>query len=126
MSYESMVDGNEPVVAGNAIGQKIYRASSIAKGVEIYGTIKIHWFCMERKEPIGQYEQLIEGYVKGGIYQIYQEAGVNECFTETEIKMLREYLKRNTHLRLRSIKRTLPVPNNIMPPLWFCGTNVEN
>jgi hypothetical protein len=121
MSCESMVVGNKPAVAGNAIGQKIYRPYSIVNDPKNSGRTRIDWFCAEREEPIGQYEQLIEGYERGGIYQIYQEAGVNECFTETEIKMLREYLKRDCDMGLRSIKRTLPIPNNIMPHFGFGG-----
>lgn len=45
-----------------------------------------------------------------------QETGVNECFTENEIKMLQNHLKRlPTYGDFRAIEMTLPVRGNIMP-----------
>ena len=41
---------------------------------------------------------MIEDYERGGIDQIYQELGANECFTETEIGMLRKHLKPDAYM----------------------------
>jgi len=112
--------GNEPVVAGNVSEFKLYRAYSIEKNFQNLGPFKIHWFCEGRNEPIGPYDQLIKDYKKGNVNQ---ELGANECFTEIEIKMLRNYLKQDKNCichNLRSIRRTLPIPGNIIPHSRWC------
>ena len=116
MLNESMVVGNNPAVAGDEYGQKIFRAESTVDNPKNSGRTKIHWFCVDRKEPIGQYEQLIEDYERGNDRQ---ELGANEYFTETEIGMLREHLKPIYREEFRSIRRNLPIPGNINPyNLW--------
>ena len=120
MFNQKNVDGNKAIVAGNESGHKLFRAYSIVDDFENLGRIRINWFCLGREEPIGPYEQLIEGYENGNSTQ---ELGVNEYFTGNEIDMLRGYLKRlPSYGDFRSIEMILPVPGDIMPYcLQDCG-----
>lgn len=121
MSNQRRVVGNRPVVAGNESGLKLFRAYSIEENFQNDGRYKMHWFCQGREEPIGPYKQLIQGYERNNINQ---EQAVDECFTEIEIRMLRDYLKQSKYGKywrnLKSIRRVLPIPGNILPYGRWC------
>lgn len=121
MSQKLTVVGNEPVEAGNEEGTKLFRAFSTEEDFQGKGRYRMHWYCINRKEPIGSYEKLIKNYKKGNSNQ---ELALNECFTENEIKMLRKYLtktrSRGYWRNLRSIRRTLPIPGNMVPCSRWC------
>ena len=108
MSEQSILMENRPLVAGKAVELKLYRAYSIMDDFLGYGQIKVHWFCEDRNEPIGPYDQLIQDFEPG--QNLYAEDSINECFTEEEIEQLREYLERVHGYKLHAIEVNLPMP----------------
>jgi hypothetical protein len=80
--------GNKPVRAG-VKKETTYRAFSTVY-IDDLGKFEIEWFCEERKEPIGSYEHMLEGYRERNYYK--------DCtaqrFTKNEFKMLSTYLWR--------------------------------
>jgi hypothetical protein len=77
----------KPVVAYSVRKDTIYRSLS---PVCIMGCpeFRIDWSCLERKEPIGSYEQILESYRGGDFCQ----KDMAECFTKAEVEMLDAYL----------------------------------
>jgi hypothetical protein len=87
-----MVNGHvevkkKPIVANRVERVTVYRTFSQVY-LKIWGRFRIDWSCVERKEPIGAYEQLLESYRGGDFWQ----KDVAEGFTKDEAEMLKEYL----------------------------------
>jgi len=88
VTVTSQKDGNKPVKAGIK-KEKTYQAFSTVY-IDDLGKFTIEWFCEERKEPIGLYEHMLEGY-RGRNY--YKDSAA-QSFIKNEFKMLSTYLWR--------------------------------
>jgi hypothetical protein len=67
MSCKLTIVGNKPVEAGNEVGIKLFRAFSTEENFQGEGRYIMHWYRINRKEPIGSYEEMIENYKNGNI-----------------------------------------------------------
>jgi len=75
-----------------------------------YAQITLHWFCVDRPEPIAPYESLILGY--RGLTpeaRLRAEQTVDEFFSETEYHQLRDFLRDQHKQDLRTTVLAAPV-----------------
>ena len=96
-------------VAGTVKKGTIYRSFSVVL-IEKVGRFRIDWSCVERKEPIGPYEQLLDSYRQRNFCQ----KDMADCFTMKEVEILNAYLWRTYSWGLGHSKYTQPIVGNIL------------
>ena len=71
---------------------KLYRAYSVVDDYWGYDEVKLWWFCVDRKEPVARYEDLIAHYPKlDSSSKQHAERLVNELFIGEELNALITY-----------------------------------
>jgi hypothetical protein len=99
----------KPAVTYSVKKATVYRSFSRVC-IMCCGEFRIDWYCLERKEPIGAYEQLVESH-RGGDYC---QKDMAEGFTLGEAKILKEYLWRKYSWGLSYTKYNLPISANVL------------
>lgn len=88
---------------------RLYRAWSVADNFMGQEKAKLDWFVVGRTEPIAPYPELIQDYDEDFEDSCFDHILVNELFTESEGKELRDYLERHHQLDMQLEEITVPV-----------------
>ena len=70
---------------------KLFRCRSLIRFNKQY-EVQCYWFCVDRKQPVVPYQELMIDYDPNIEGIEIAERGVNDFFTEQEIETLEDYL----------------------------------
>jgi hypothetical protein len=92
---------------------RLYRPYSIGElkvGNTVFHDVRFNWFCLERTDPVGCFDELIANYERLGEDQrLLMETEANRCMLADEVEDLRWYLRHRYGLDVVAEAVSIPI-----------------
>lgn len=87
-----------------------YSIGELKVGKTVFHGVRFNWYCVDRQEPIGRYQDLIANYSKLEEKQrLFLEAETNRCLLADEVDELRWYVRHRYTLDVVAESVQLPI-----------------